>query len=169
MNRIIQKANSYLLKNTDISFEHCLVGSGSRGLVTRIVGGNQGYDLDFNLVLDAPKGFINNAELVKRSMMDAFQYAVKGTGWSDPKDSTSVMTIKVVDKKNKRIQYGCDLAIVYYDFRGEMYYLHNYKDYRGYQFVRKSNARDIDSSVDTICDYYENGWNKNVVLYNFSK
>ena len=69
------------------------------------------------------------------------------------------MTIKVVDKKNKRIQYGCDLAIVYYDFRGEMYYLHNYKDYRGYQFVHKSNARDIDSSVDTICDYYENGWN----------
>lgn len=37
------------MKQYDITFQHELIGSGSRRLVTRILGGNTGYDFDYNL------------------------------------------------------------------------------------------------------------------------
>ena len=38
-------------KDYDITFQHKLIGSGNRHLVTRLVGGNTGYDFDYNLIL----------------------------------------------------------------------------------------------------------------------
>ena len=159
LNRIIQKANSYLIKNTDICFDFRLVGSGNRGLVTRTIGGNQGFDLDFNLILDTPDYFSYKPNKVKQLIMNAFQYAVNNTEWSNPKDSTSVFTIKVVDYERKRVKCSCDFAIIYYDADGEMYYLHNYKDSRGYEFVHRPHAKEIESSINEIRNHYEDGWN----------
>ena len=49
--------------------------------------------------------------IVKQGFMDAFKGAVKGTPYSSPKDSTSAITIKVIDKKQKKVFHSCDFAI----------------------------------------------------------
>lgn len=41
--------------------------------------------------------------VVKQGFIDAFKEAVKGTPYSSPKDSTSAITIKVIDRKQKKI------------------------------------------------------------------
>lgn len=53
--------------------------------------------------------------VVKQGFMDAFKEAVKGTPCSSPKDSTSAITIKVIDRKQMKILRSCDFAIIYYE------------------------------------------------------
>lgn len=127
LNRINQKMYSYMNSNCkELLFDAELVGSGKRGLVTARIGGNQGFDFDYNLVIDPPEGFTYNPDAVKQIFMDALNYAIQGTGYSYASDSTRAMTIKVIDTENSRIVHSCDYAIVYYLDDG-YYYLHNDK------------------------------------------
>lgn len=67
LNRINQKMFSYIKSNyPELSFKAKLVGSGKRGLITREVNGNKGFDFDFNLIIDAPpQGKVWDAAIVK--------------------------------------------------------------------------------------------------------
>lgn len=158
LNRIIQRANSFLRNNTEFSFEAHLVGSGKKNLITREIGGNKGFDFDYNLMLFTLNGQMYPAKYVNDCFMEAFRYAVRGTGWKDPEDSTSVLTIKVVDQKNSRINHSCDFAIVFYDTEGMLHYRHHYKDTGGYGFPQRPDSNKIDECVKTIRDYYSDGW-----------
>lgn len=140
LNRINQKMFSYINSNhPELCFEARVIGSGKRGLNTRVVNGNKGFDFDLNLIIDAPpEGKVWVADVVKQIFMEAADYAVKGTNYSHPKDSTRAITVKVVDKKNSKIKHSCDYAIIYYGNDGAYYYLHNDKnDGCSYSFNRR--------------------------------
>ena len=111
LNRINQKMFSYINSNhPELCFEARVIGSGKRGLNTRVVNGNKGFDFDFNLIIDAPpEGKVWVADVVKQIFMEAADYAVKGTNYSHPKDSTRAITVKVVDKKNSKIKHSRSL------------------------------------------------------------
>ncbi len=159
--RILQKMQSQLKKKFPFSFQ--LVGSGKRHLVTRIKGGNKGFDLDYNLLL---KGDCRDydAEEVKQCFMNAMKNALKGSPLklSDPKDSSSVITLQSVDRKNSKIKYSCDFAIICYSYDED-------SDLNGYKYLKNDkksgnyiwNFRPINSDpeelVEKICEY-ENGW-----------
>ncbi len=75
------------------------------------------------------------------------------------KDSTSSITIKVIDKEKKKIRYRCDFAIIYYGSNGSnngYYYLRNNKEQQSYQFVFRSLSSDIDEKVHDIIE--DDGW-----------
>lgn len=163
LEKIIVQVQAVMRKKYETTFQFSLIGSGKRHLVTRVVGGNSGYDFDYNLIIAAPKqGYHYKADVVKQQFMDAFRTVLKNTKYKDPQDSTSAITIKVVDRQKSRIEHSCDFAIIYYDRnRAEngYYYLKHDKRQDNYDFVFRNLSRDVDAKVEEIIEY-SNGWNE---------
>ena len=160
LEKIINDVQIVMRKKHKLPFQFKLIGSGKRHLVTKICGGNRGYDFDYNLILHAPrKGYQYEAKSIKQNFMRAFENVLKGTQYSFS-DSTSAITIKMVDKKKKKIRYSCDFAIIYYGNFGEntgYYYLRNNKKQGTYEFAFRPLKSNIDEKV---CDILEHGgWN----------
>lgn len=157
---IIRHAQQIMKKRYNTTFQYKLIGSGDRHLVTKIKNGNRGYDFDYNLILQKTDLWRNPKKL-KQQFMIAFSDAVKGTPYKTPEDSTSSITIKVVDKKKSKIIRSCDLAIIYYvddDDTDEGYmYLKNWKNNK-YSFEERRLSHNVDSKLDGILEY-EQGWN----------
>lgn len=157
---IINRVQAVMRKKYGLTFQFRLVGSGKRHLVTRIKGGNSGYDFDYNLIL-SPSGDGDRyiAKVIKQEFTDALKIALRGTNYSFPKDSTSSITIKVVDKSKKKILYRCDFVIIYCgnnDGCDGYYYLRNNKSQRSYQFVFRTLNSKIDEKVQEIIE--DGGW-----------
>ncbi len=147
-------------KKYGLTFQFRLIGSGRRHLVTRLRDGNRGYDFDYNLILSPPDdGYRYVAKVIKDEFMVALKIALHGTEYSFPKDSTSSITIKVVDKNKNIVRYSCDFAIIYYGSNGNndgYYYLRNNKKQQSYQFAFRTLNSDIDEKVHDIIS--DNGW-----------
>lgn len=157
LEKVINRAQVEMRKKYGLTFQFQLIGSGRRHLVTRICGGNRGYDFDYNLIIPHPGiGYCYEASDVKKDFIAVLKAALKGTQYSFPKDSTSAITVKVVDKNRKKICYSCDFAIVYYEDDG-YYYLRNNKKQNAYEFVFRSSRSDMEEKVNDILEY--NGWN----------
>lgn len=160
LEQIIKRTQIEMRHNYGLTFQFRLIGSGKRHLITRIKGGNNGYDFDYNLILSPPgAGYCYNAKIIKQNFMTALKTALKGTKYSFPKDSTSSITIKVVDKDKKKICHRCDFAIIYYgnnDGNDGYFYLRNNKKQQAYQFVFRSLSSDIDEKVHDIIE--DEGW-----------
>lgn len=162
LEEIIKRTQTYMRKQFHTTFQFKLIGSGKRHLVTRIVNGNGGYDFDYNFILPAPeKGYYYKADVVKAQFIEAIKFALQGTKYKDPQDSTSAITIKVVDKAKSRIKHSCDFAIIYYDedeINNGYYYLKNNKAQGNYSFEFRKLSQYIDDKLSTIFEY-RNGWN----------
>ena len=158
--RILKKAHQILKDDYGITFQHKLIGSGSRHLVTRLVRGNKGYDFDYNLIL---MNYCNDysAKEFKEAFINAFNKATRGTQYSCAENSTSAITIKVIDQNNKRILHSCDFAIIAYadaDAPEEgYYYIRNLKDGR-YQWAFRNLSKNVDDKLNVILDYWIDGW-----------
>ena len=150
---IIRKAQSFLRKNYGITFQYHLIGSGNRHLIMRDTSGNKGYDFDYNLILPYKPQL--KASTVKEYFRLAFNHAVKGTAYKCPEDSTTVLTIKVVNKKQNKIAHSCDFAIIYYPYEDSddgYFYLKNWKDGR-YSFEFRQLSEGADSKLDELRQY----------------
>lgn len=151
--------------NKEFTFEHKLIGSGSRHLITRVVGGNQGFDFDYNLILNTKK-YEWNAEYAKQLIMKALNNIVKGTNFDYPENSKSAITLKVKDRKNSRIIHSVDLAIVYYpendpDFNGYMFvWVTKNNGQSIYEWKRRSLSHNIDEKLKWLEYNVDNYWNK---------
>lgn len=160
LEQIISRLQDEMRKSYGLTFQFRLIGSGQRHLVTRIKGGNKGYDFDYNLILSPPEdGYRYIAKVIKQEFMDALKIALKRTKYSFPKDSTSSITIKVVDKNGKKIEHSCDFAIIYYganDGNDGYFYLRNNKRQQSYQFVFRAFNPNIDERVQEIIE--DDGW-----------
>lgn len=161
LENIIKNVQTQMKKKYGLTFQFQLIGSGRRHLITRIRGGNRGYDFDYNLIIQRWGNMYNSKNKdVKQGFMDTFKEAVRGTPYSFPKDSTSAITIKAIDKKQKIIFYRCDFAIIYYedsDVNEGYYYLKNDKKRKVYEFVFRSTNSGIEEKVDDILEE-EHGW-----------
>ena len=113
LEQIIKRTQIEMRKNYGLTFHFHLTGSGKRHLVTRIKGGKNGYDFDYNFFLSPPSnGYRYDAKIIKQNFMTALKTALQGTKYSFPKDSTSSITIKVITKDKNEICYRCDFAII---------------------------------------------------------
>lgn len=93
-----------------LSVQFKFVGSASRNMVTRDKKSNIGYDFDVNLwVKDVDR---YNPKYLRQNLKKSIDKFVKKYGYSEAEDSTSVLTIKVKDKKKSAIKHSCDFAIV---------------------------------------------------------
>lgn len=159
---IIKRLQREIRGKYGLKFQFKLIGSGQNHLITRVCKGNSGYDFDYNLIISPPgKGGYHKADVLKQQFMNSLKTALKGTQYSFPKNSTSAITIKVIDRNNKKICHSCDLAIIYYGNNGEnkgYYYLKNNKKRDLYEFVFRILNYDVDKKVMEICKE-NNGWN----------
>ncbi len=181
--RILKTANAYLQEKYGFGFWYDLIGSAGRGLVTEDTKGNKGWDLDYNLIIESPNKIVRSwygnlvyvqnpndnfefrdeARKIKEMFREAFNYAVDGTEYDFPEDSSSVLTLKCKDVNTSRILYGADLAIVYYDNRGIMHTLEHYKprgpyDSDGYGFQIRNVSFGIEDKLGEILEFLDDGW-----------
>jgi hypothetical protein len=158
---IIRNAQKIMKSRYDTTFQFRLIGSGNRHLVTRLKNGNAGYDFDYNLILQK-SDLWENPKKLKQQFMNAFRESIKGTPYCKIEDSTSSITIKVVDKDNSKILRSCDLAILYYideENIDEGYmYLKNWKQNSKYTFEQRNLSLKAEYKLDEVLEY-EQGWN----------
>lgn len=156
---IILRVQRIMKTKYNTTFQYELIGSGAKHLVTRIKNGNRGYDFDYNLILQK-SDLWENPKKLKQQFMNAFSKAIENTPYNPPKDSTSVITIKVIDKKNSRIIRSCDLAIIFYNDadkdKGYMY-LKKGKN-NNYTFEPRNLSQNTDYKLQEILDNYDQGW-----------
>lgn len=163
LEEIIKKVQNICRElDKEFTFQFKLVGSGSRHLITRVKNGNTGYDFDYNLILNnSDQNSRWKPSYAKHLIMDAFQKALKGTNYNNPQDSTSAITIKVVDRKNKRITHSCDFAIVYNveDADAEYYkYIRFNKAQNNYTWETRKCSENIDHKLNWLKEYVNGYW-----------
>ena len=121
------------LRKEGVTFEHKLIGSGGKNLVTKVVGGNKGFDFDYNFVIQKDNDL--GAKELRQLFVRKLEEIVANTNYKTVSDGEQSFTIKVVDKKRSQIKYGCDFAIVneYIDnqnnFRQEILVKHSSTNY----------------------------------------
>ena len=93
------------------TFRFDFVGSSSRNMITCERNGNIGYDFDVNIEPNDPEE-VYSPEEIRTMIFDALKKHMLRFGYSSIENSTSVITIKAVDRKNKRIKHSCDFAII---------------------------------------------------------
>lgn len=83
-------------------------------MITRVENGNQGFDLDYNIVIQKVfNNRYNNAKLLKQTFMNLFnKYFDDSYDYSE--DSTSVITIKKLNAQRNKVICSVDFAIVSY-------------------------------------------------------
>ena len=132
------------------TFRFDFIGSSSRNMITREVNGNIGYDFDLNIEPNDPEEKYSAAQ-IHILIFEAFQKHKDKYGYSKIENSTSVITIKAVDKVNSRIEHSCDIAIVYNCGNGQQQYIRCYKDWRlSYRWEYRDKAYDIDEKLQWI-------------------
>ena len=114
VDEILKSIQRDLRENGILTFQFNLIGSAKRKLITRVENGNQGFDLDYNIVIQ--RIFNNrykNAKLLKQKFIDLFnKYFDDSYDYSE--DSTSVITIKKLNAQRNKIICSVDFAIVSY-------------------------------------------------------
>ena len=92
------------------TLDYRFIGSSSRNMITREIGGNKGFDFDVDLIpnVDDDK---YPAAVIASKLLDAINQSKKKYGYAKIEHSTSVITIKVVDRENSKIKHSCDFAI----------------------------------------------------------
>lgn len=152
---IINKAQNILKEKYNITFQYKLIGSGRRHLITRVKGGNKGFDLDYNLILQR---YDCSENKLREYFRIAFNKACKGTKFSFPENSTSVLKLKCIGS-NKKIKYSVDLAIVEYDTDdiNDGYWYLKRNQHGKYVFEFRNLSRNIEWKLNRILEYKE-GW-----------
>ena len=111
---IIKNTQKILKKKSGITFQFELIGSGSKHLITRVAGGNKGFDFDYNIIINYDEGQMWKADYARKEFTKALDEAIKGTQYDHPQNSQVAITIKVKDTKKSKILHSCDFAVVYY-------------------------------------------------------
>ena len=98
--------------SSEYTFQYQFIGSSARNMITADRKGNVGFDFDVNIIPQNIK-CKNSPEHIRKVFFDAVQKIYMTYGFnSNPENSTSVITLKKVDRKNSKCLYGCDFAIV---------------------------------------------------------
>lgn len=114
--RILTRLRDDLLEK-EINTQFILVGSGARNLVMR--DGDGPFDLDYNLrIISMPDYYWDNLKQLKDLVRNKLNEIVRGSWFSDGKDSTSVITALIRD--NTGVEFKFDVAIIGVNAKGNL-------------------------------------------------
>lgn len=97
------------VRSNGVTFDCRLVGSAKRHLV--IPHHNKGFDLDFQILTHKNKQGLKEKQM-KQLFMDLLNPLVTAEGFEHCKDSTSSITIKMVDDDQSKLKVGYDVVIL---------------------------------------------------------
>lgn len=151
------------------TFDFKFIGSSSRNMITYDAKGNTGFDFDVNIEPNTPEMY--KSYEIHNIIFNALRKSVGKYGYSKAEESTSVITIKVIE--NKSIKYSCDFAIVhhykdqkerqeYIKFdKSQRRYLWNQREDEYYQLGNRINWLKKKDLWDELREYYIFKKNKN--------
>lgn len=115
----------------DFTFQHKLVGSASRNMITYDRKSNIGFDFDFDFEInDDDEEY--SAEEIRHIIKNAIDQVASKYGYKYCEDSTRVLTIKKVNTFTSQIIHSCDFAVVYNCSDGRQQYIRFNKDHHNY-------------------------------------
>jgi hypothetical protein len=136
--QILRKVRSELKK--EFTFQHKVVGSYSRNMITYDKKGNTGFDFDVNICPNDNEGSFKAKDLKLKFKAALDKYSAEFS-FSPAEDSTRVLTIKVKNKKHSRIVYSVDFCIVndYTDDDGDAQqeYIRHNKNQKSYEWCQQ--------------------------------
>lgn len=121
---LLHEAQKIIKEEHGMTFAYYVVGSYKRNMLTHDPKTNVGFDFDFNIVFNNKRGY--SPAKLKNSLREALNKIARKYQFDFPEDSTRVLTLKVKDRKQSKIVYSIDLAIVNEDFTK---YIHFNKSY----------------------------------------
>ncbi|XMB72005.1 hypothetical protein RJI07_07845 [Mycoplasmatota bacterium WC30] len=98
------------LRSEGVTFDVKLIGSGGKNLVTKVVGGNTGFDFDYNFVMQKDADL--NPKDLRLLFVRKLGEIISNSQYKEVSNGKQSFTIKVVDKKKSQIKHGCDFATV---------------------------------------------------------
>jgi len=126
----------------EFTFQPHFVGSSQRGMITRDQKSNVGFDFDVDIEVNDPGENYSAKEIrdILRNGLDKVNHPCGHSifGYDHAEDSTCVLTIKVKDKANSRILYGCDFCIVKKCSDGRKQYIRYNKKHGSYSWEYRS-------------------------------
>lgn len=121
---LLHEAQKIIKEEHGMTFAYYVVGSYKRNMLTHDPSTNVGFDFDFNIVFNNKYNY--SPAKLKNSLRGALNQIARKYQFDFPEDSTRVLTLKVKDRKQSKIVYSIDLAIVNEDFTK---YIHFNKSY----------------------------------------
>ena len=135
------------------TFRYDFIGSASRNMITREVNGNVGYDFDVNIRVNDPEENYS-AEELRKILKYGFDKHNSKFDYDYTEDSSRVLTIKVKDRKNRRILHSCDFAIVFDCSDGRQQYVRYNKNQQSYSWeYQPKGFYQLDERIDDIKKY----------------
>lgn len=89
-----------------------IIGSYKRNLITYDIKSNIGFDFDYNIVLNQNANKFSPKKIKESIFMTQFKELANKYGFDRIENSTRVITLKTVNKRESKIIYSCDFAIV---------------------------------------------------------
>ena len=136
---VIKQVQVDLREKGIVTFQFYRIGSaGDRHLITREVNGNRGFDFDYNFEIQKYNPDYYDPKKLKKIFIDEFNKYFS-SDYECAEDSTSVFTIKNIDKKKSKIRHSFDFAIVDYVYdkegRVRQRYIRFDKNTQGYSWA----------------------------------
>lgn len=131
------------------TFNFTFIGSSSRNMITCEKNGNFGYDFDVNIAPNDPNEDYSATE-IRNIIFEAIRKHMARFGYSAIEQSTSVITIRAVDRKNSRREHSCDLAIVFNCDNGQQQYIKCDKNKQKYVKEIRGGKYNIDDKLEWI-------------------
>lgn len=148
------------------TFDFKLIGSGDNNLITISKNENDCFDLDYNLVIQRDKkNLIGNPKKIKELFMNAFNKINPNYDFSFSKNSTSVITAKLIFNNKLRFSFDCAIMCEFND--GFMYKIIFDKPNNNYIWNRVKNSKDYQYRLQQIKK--DKLWNKLRDIYLFKK
>ena len=122
------------------TFTYQFVGSCQRNMITCDFDSNIGFDFDINIQVNDEQNY-SEKEIrdILRNAIDSVTHNNCYYGYDFCEDSTRVLTIKVKDEYNSRIEHSCDFCIVHNFKNGQKYIRYNKKqNYYSWEWQGKS-------------------------------
>ena len=134
------------------TFSYQFVGSCQRNMITCDNDSNIGFDFDVNIEVNDDEENYSAKEIrnILRNAIDSVTHNNCYYGYDCCEDSTRVLTIKVKDKYNSRIEHSCDFCIVHNSKNGQQYIRYNKKqNYYSWEWQGKS-FQNLDYKIDWL-------------------
>lgn len=150
------------------TFQKRFIGSSSRNMITFDSKTNKGFDFDVNFEMNETSDEYNS-DVIYKMIFGGLQSIASKKGFKIVQ-GTRVITLKKVNTVKSKIEYSCDIAIVYnYEedgYCGQQYIRFN-KKHRSFAWADQPSPFLLENMVDEI---RQNGmWNEVRKLYLYKK
>ena len=140
------------LRDDDFTFQFTPVGSSNQNMITCLQDGNVGFDLDYNIEPNVDEENSDPA-YIRSTLFEVLRTYYREFGYTHIENSTSVITLKIVDTYRSKVLHSCDIAIVhnYYERGTERQeYIRFNKNQKTYSWVERGKGFYLKEKIEWL-------------------